>query len=281
MAPAAAHEGRRCRVVDSGGLTGAPRSGRGPHSHEQIVRDALVRWPDYGVAHAGRWTVSVPDQVRARTARRGRAPRRTASPLGGGCDRRFRSHTPSAVSAPRDPQQVGRAAAGRHQHARVDSGCLRLQWPNGQEVWLRPRRGMATRRDLPIHGRRPAGPDGARAWVKAVRDHAESGKDLYLFTESPPRRDRAVTYGRAQVRPLRGNGPRSYLGRALADAAKDGVVGGQGAVERRHPRRLRGIMCRRRSSRRSPVVRGRDRIAQGVAIVTLVICTGSIAVLVG
>ena len=156
----------------------------------QIVRDALVRWPDYGVAHAG--------------------------------------------------TQVGRAAAGRHQHARVDSGCLRLQWPNGQEVWLRPRRGMATRRDLPIHGRRPAGPDGARAWVKAVRDHAESGKDLYLFTESPPRRDRAVTYGRAQVRPLRGNGPRSYLGRALADAAKDGVVGGQGAVERRHPRRLRG-----------------------------------------
>jgi len=84
------------------------------------------------------------------------------------------------------------------------------------------------------------GPMAFERGNKAVRDHAESGKDLYLFTESPPRRDRAVTYGRAQVRPLRGNGPRSYLGRALADAAKDGVVGGQGAVERRHPRRLRG-----------------------------------------
>ena len=98
-----------------------------------------MRWsvgPTMESPTPGRWTVSVPDQVRARTARRGRAPRRTASPLGGGCDRRFRSHTPSAVSAPRDPQQVGRAAAGRHQHARVDSGCLRLQWPNGQEVWL-------------------------------------------------------------------------------------------------------------------------------------------------
>jgi 5-methylcytosine-specific restriction protein A len=29
---------------------------------------------------------------------------------------------------------------------------------------------------------------------KAVRDHAEMGKDLYLFVESPPRRDRSVIY---------------------------------------------------------------------------------------
>jgi 5-methylcytosine-specific restriction protein A len=29
---------------------------------------------------------------------------------------------------------------------------------------------------------------------KAVRDHAENGKDLYLFTESPPRVDRSVIY---------------------------------------------------------------------------------------
>lgn len=55
------------------------------------------------------------------------------------------------------------------------------------------------------------GQRGAMTFIrgnKAVRDHSENGKDLYLFTESPPRTDRSVTY----------EGPMVCVGFKLASA---------------------------------------------------------------